>query len=67
MAVQSDNANGGTYAARLTVSRTCTEGDYAVPPGPISTDPAVAPCGELTAGDVDVVSGDVRFQAGAAI
>jgi leucyl aminopeptidase len=65
--VQSDNPSGGGYAARLPVSRPCADGDYAVPDGPLSTDPAVAPCGELTANDVDVVSGSVRFRAGRAI
>ncbi len=65
--VQSDNPGGGAYAARLPVSNPCADGDYAVPNGPISSDPAVTPCGGLTANDVDVVSGTVRFRAGTAI
>ena len=65
--VRTDNPNSGIYAARLSVSRACADGDHTVPDGPLSTDPAVVPCGDLTAGDVDVVSGTVRFRAGTSI
>jgi len=66
-AVQSANTNSGVRAARLTVAKTCTAGDATVPNGSISSDPGVEPCGVLTANDVDVVSGTVRFRAGSRI
>ena len=66
-AVQSTNTNTGVRAARVTVEKTCTAGDATVPNGTISSDPGVEPCGVLTANDVDVVSGTVRFRAGEGI
>lgn len=62
--VQSANANTGTQAARLTVTKTCTPGDATIPDGPLSSDPVDEPCGILTANNVDVVAGPVRFKAG---
>ena len=64
--VLSGIANSGLYAARVAVGKTCADGDYVVPDGPISSDPAVTPCGDLTAGNVQV-SGTVRFRAGRAV
>ena len=66
-AVQTGTVRSGVYAARVTVDKSCTDGDYEVPSGTTTTDPVVTPCGELTANDVDVVSGDVRFRAGEAV
>jgi len=62
--VQNTNRNSGTWATRLTISRTCTAGDETIPDGPLSSNPAVEPCGVLTADDVDVIAGPVRFKAG---
>jgi hypothetical protein len=64
--IQGANVNDGTSAARLTVTKDCADGDYTVPDGPLSADPAVTPCGQLSANDVDI-SGTVRFAGGARI